>query len=207
MADDVPVPEIGFLTFDAEGQEGGRFDSRRFHVPSATSGLTIGRGYDMKLRTKSEVRDDLAAAGVIAATSALISQAAGMAGAQADEFIAENHLEDFKIEPEQQLRLFEIEYARQAADARRLATKADVTKVYGATDWDALDTTIREVLVDLRFRGDYTPTTRRFLQVCVAKGDLAAFTQEIGNRENWPGVPTDRFERRKAICDAAMARV
>lgn len=207
MENDIPVPEIGFLTFDAEGQEGGRYDSRRFHVPSSTSGLTIGRGYDMKLRTKSEVRDDLTAAGVAPAMAALISQAAGMAGARADEFIAENHLENFRVEPETQLALFEIEYARQEADARRLATKPDVTAAYGPTDWEALHPTIREVVVDLRFRGDYTPTTRRFLQVCVAKGDLAAFTQEIGNRENWPGVPTDRFERRKAICDAAMARV
>ncbi|NQV61758.1 MAG: hypothetical protein HQ502_18980 [Alphaproteobacteria bacterium] len=205
MASGIPVPVTGILTFDAEGQEGGRYDSRQFHVPSATSGLTIGRGYDMKLRTKSQIRDDLAAAGVVPAMSALISQAAGMAGGQADEFIAENHLEDFKIAPEAQLKLFEIEYARQAADARRLATKPDVAKAYGVTDWDALDPTIRQVVVDLRFRGDYTPTTRRFLHACVVNNDLGAFAEEIGNQENWPNVPADRFGRRKAFCDAALS--
>jgi hypothetical protein len=92
------------------------------------------------------------------------------------------------------------------ADTRRLATKADVTRVYGATDWDALNGTIKEVLVDLRFRGDYTPATRRFLQTCVAANDLVAFGAEVGNRDRWLSVPQDRFNRRKTVCDAAMGR-
>jgi len=203
--DDIPRPQRGRLTFDAEGREGGRYHSRHFHVPSDASGLTIGRGYDMKLRSKSHIRDDLVAAGVAPGDAALISQAAGMKGEQAEEFIEENELEAFEITPEQQVALFDIEYARQEADTRRLATKADVTRVYGATDWDALDTTISEVLVDLRFRGDYTPTTRRFLQVRVAANELAAFAGEIGDADNWPNVPGDRFRRRKDFCDAALA--
>jgi hypothetical protein len=206
MANGIPLPAIGALTFDAEGQEGGRYDSRQFHVPTAASGLTIGRGYDMKLRNKSQIRDDLAAAGVAPEMSALISQAAGMAGGQADEFIAENHLEGFRIEPEAQLKLFEIEYARQEADARRLATKSDVTQAYGVTDWDGLNGAIRETVVDLRFRGDYTPTARRFLQTCIVDDDLGAFAREIGDQENWPNVPDDRFNRRKAFCDAALSQ-
>ena len=200
------IPERGGLTFDSEGQEGGPFHSRHLHVPSPGSGLTIGRGYDMKLRSKSEIRDDLAEAGVDLAMAALISQAAGLKGEQAQEFIEENDLEDFEITLEQQLKLFEIEYARKETDTRRLATKADVTRAYGATDWDALHPTIKDVLIDLRFRGDYTPTTRRFLQVCVASNDLEAVAREIGNQANWPGVPEDRFERRKAMCDAALAQ-
>lgn len=206
MSNDIPRPETGILTFDAEGREGGRFHSRRFHVPSDVSGLTIGRGYDMKLRSKGDVRDDLVKSGVDLAMAALISQAAGLKGEQAEEFIEENQLEDFEITPPQQLALFGLVYARQEADARRLATKADVTRTYGATDWDALDPTILEVLVDLRFRGDYTPTTRRFLQVHVANNDLEAFAREIGDRANWPNVPEDRFQRRVATCDAALTR-
>ncbi len=200
-----PIPERGGLTFNSEGQEGGPFDSRIFHVPSSRSGLTIGRGYDMKMRSKSEIRDDLTEANVDLAMAALISQAAGLKGEQAEEFIEENDLEDFEITPQQQLKLFVIEYARKEADTRRLATKADVTRAYGATDWDALDPTIKDVLIDLRFRGDYTPTIRRFLPGCVASNDLEGFAREIGNQANWPGVPEDRFERRKAMCDAALA--
>ncbi len=205
LASEIPPPGKGGLTFDAEGREGGPYHSRHFHVPSSGSGLTIGRGYDMKLRSKSEIRDDLAEAGLDPTVAALISQAAGLAGGQAEEFIEENDLEDFEITQEQQLKLFEVEYARKAADTRRLATKADVTRLYGATDWQALDPTIMEVLVDLRFRGDYTPATRRFLQGCVANNDLEAFARELGNQASWPGVPNDRFQRRKAVCEAALA--
>jgi hypothetical protein len=199
--DTIPSPAVGRLTFDAEGQEGGRFHSRHFHVPSSSSGLTIGRGYDMKLRRKSDIRDDLLAAGVDPAKAALISQAAGLQGDRAEEFIEENELEDFEITPEQQLGLFEVEYARQESDTRRLATKADVTRVYGATDWDSLHEGIKEILVDLRFRGDYTPASRRFLQVHVANNDTGAFSQQVCDPDNWPNVPRDRFERRKAFCE------
>jgi hypothetical protein len=48
---DIPVPARGRLTFDAEGQEGGPWHSRHFHVPDATSGLIIGRGYDSRIAT------------------------------------------------------------------------------------------------------------------------------------------------------------
>ncbi|MEO3430440.1 hypothetical protein AAFN88_16400 [Pelagibius sp. CAU 1746] len=201
MNDTIPSPAAGRLTFDAEGQEGGRFHSRHFHVPNSSSGLTIGRGYDMKLRSKADIRDDLLAAGVEPAKAALISQAAGLQGDRAEEFIEENDLEDFEITPEQQLGLFEVEYARKVSDTRRLATKADVTRVYGATDWDGLHEGIREILVDLRFRGDYTPASRRFLQVHVARNDTRAFSQQLCNPDNWPNVPRDRFERRKAFCE------
>jgi len=46
---DIPVPARGRLTFDAEGQEGGPWHSRHFHVPGATSGLIIGRSYDLRI--------------------------------------------------------------------------------------------------------------------------------------------------------------
>lgn len=207
MADQRDGPTRGGITFDSEGHEDGRYHSRVLHVPTASSGLTLGRGYDMKLRSKSQVRDDLLLAGVDSVHAALISQAAGMAGPRAEEFIEENNLENFEIEWDAQRRLFEIEYERQEADTRRLATKEDVTRAYGATDWDTLNPTIREVLVDMRFRGDYTPAARRIIQRCVATNDMAEFARLIGDRDNWPNVPQDRFDRRKAACDAAAVNI
>lgn len=200
----VAAPARGRLTFDAEGQEGGPFHSRVLHVPTASSGLTLGRGYDMKERTRSEIRDHLLAVGLDPAMAALLSQAAGRAGPTAEEFIAENDLEDFEITPDQQVALFDIVYAELAADTERLATKADVTRAYGATDWAGLDETIREVLIDLRFRGDYTPSCRRFLQVHVAANDRAAFAAAVAARDLWPNVPPDRFNRRRDVCNAAL---
>ena len=43
-----------------------------------------------------------------------------------------------------------------------------------------------ETLIDLRFRGDYTPGCRRLLQRTVAANDRAAFVAAIGRRDNWP---------------------
>ena len=204
MADDIPELTVGLLTFRAEGNEGGRYHSRVFHAPTESSGLTIGRGYDMKMRSKSEIRDDFLEAGQDTTVATLISQAAGMTGTHAEDFIAENHLENFVLSGEVQVALFDLEYARQAADTERLATKADVTEAYGETNWDALDGTIKEVLVDLRYRGDYTPTSRRFLQVHVAGNDLAAFSGEIADQDNWPNGPERRFQLRVDCCQAAV---
>ncbi len=203
MTDSIATPVVGRLTFDAEGQEGGPFHSRCLHVPSSFSGLTLGRGYDMKHRSKTEIRDHLIAAGVEAAKAALISQAAGLAGDAAEEFIAENDLEDFEISPVGQVQLFETAYEALVKDARRLATKEDVTRAYGATDWEGLHPAIREVVVDLRFRGDYTPACRRFLQQHIAKNDLQAVAREMADRARWPNVPQDRFDRRRAFCEEA----
>ena len=205
MNEATAVPAVGRLTFDAEGQEGGPFHSRCLHVPSQNSGLTLGRGYDMKERSKTEVRDDLSAAGVASATANLISQAAGLRGDQAEQFIAENDLEDFEITPQGQVSLFETTYGQLAADARRLATKADVTRTYGTTDWDGLHPAIKDLVVDLRFRGDYTPGCRRFLQVHLVNNDLDGLAKEMADGQRWPNVPRDRFERRRDFCQKAKA--
>lgn len=205
MSDAIPRPAIGSLTFDAEGQEGGPFHSRRLHVPGATSGVTLGRGYDMKMRSQAAVRRDLVAAGLDPEEAARLCKGARLSGEDARAFIANNGLAGFEISEDVQLRLFEIEYERMMGDTRRLATKADVVARYGPTDWDALDPVIRDVLVDLRYRGDYTGTTRRFLQRHVARNDLAAFAAAICDRARWRRVPDDRFRRRRDFCTRALA--
>lgn len=204
MSQTIPVPAAGRLTFDAEGQEGGKWHSRRLHVPGPTSGLTLGRGYDMKNRTNAQIRNDLLTAGVDAPNAALISQASGLTGDRAEDFIQDNHLEDFEITPQAQLKLFQIDYDWHAGDARRLATKPDVTRRYGATNWEALHPVIRDVVIDLRFRGDYSPGCREILQSHIVANDLKAFAGEIGKKTNWPNVPKDRFERRRNYCQQAL---
>jgi hypothetical protein len=204
MSQSLPVPGAGRLTFDAEGQEGGPWHSRRLHVPGAASGLTLGRGYDMKNRTNAQIRNDLLAAGVDAAHAALIAQASGLTGDRAEDFIQDNDLEDFEITPQAQLKLFQIDYDWHASDARRLATKPDVTRRYGATDWDALHPAIRDVVIDLRFRGDYSPRCREILQSHIVANNLKTFSGQIGKKTNWPSVPKDRFERRRNFCQQAL---
>jgi hypothetical protein len=38
----------GQATYNSEGNEGGKYHSRKAHHPTAASGVTIGRGYDLK---------------------------------------------------------------------------------------------------------------------------------------------------------------
>ncbi|HEX8528281.1 hypothetical protein [Allosphingosinicella sp.] len=73
-------PKRGLVTFESEGVEkpGSKLHSRVFHVPTNSSGLTIGRGDDMKMKTKAQIAADLKSAGAAPADAATISAAAGL---------------------------------------------------------------------------------------------------------------------------------
>jgi hypothetical protein len=75
-----------------------------------------------------------------------------------------------------------------------------VEKDYGKTDWARLNSAIKDVVVDLRYRGDYTSTTRQKIQRAIAANDLKSFTQLMSDENYWLKqikVPRDRFLRRK----------
>lgn len=191
----------GKLTYDAEGNEGGPYHSRILHVPGSTSGLTIGRGYDMKEKSAAKIEGDLKNAGVPADKAAMISKAAGLAGDQAKAFIDANGLKDFEITMEAQEKLFEVVYAELEEDVIRICEKADCVETYGAVDWANLNPKIKDVLVDLRFRGDYYGKTRKKIQKLAAQNDLAGFAEAMKDADFWKGscgVPPDRFNRRVA---------
>lgn len=154
------TPDKGMVTWDSEGMEGGTYHSRKLHVPSKESGLTIGRGYDMKTKNAGTIVNDLTKAGVSKEDAETISGAAGKKGPDAEKFITDNKLENFEITQAGQKILFEGSYATEESEAKRLATKDDVTAKYGSTDWDKLDPAIKEMLVDLKFRGDYDGAAR-----------------------------------------------
>ena len=143
-------------------------------------------------------------AGVDADKADIISKAAGLNGPQAEVFIADKDLVDFLITWAEQLKLFEVAYEEIERDTRRLATKDNVQRTYGVTNWENLNETIQEILVDLRYRGDHTPSCRRFSQHHVARNDLARFTEEMDNRDRWLNFPSHRFKQRAAFCRNAV---
>jgi hypothetical protein len=197
-------PTEGALTWECEGTEGGPCNSRVLSVPTNSSGLTLGRGYDMANRDAATIAADLAAAGVAQDDAERISKAAGLKGDAARAFIRDNALSTFEISPEAQEALFTTTYDAQAAETKRLCTKADVVAKYGATNWDALDPAIKEVLVDLKFRGDYDARAREIVQKHVSANDLKSFSIDLCDRGNWPAVPPDRFARRKEFIQSAV---
>jgi hypothetical protein len=201
----ITAPARGRLTWDAEGTEGGAFHSRVLHVPSSASGLTIGRGYDMKHRGRPEIHGNLSAAGVPPVYAEKLSHAGGLAGAEAERFVIDRDLLDFEISPAAQLSLFMVTYTEHVKLAKSLADGTFARTEYGRVDWQRLEPAILDMLVDLRYRGDYTRRSMGFLQKHVVNNDLAAFAREIENVARWPGVPTDRRNRRIAFIDRAVA--
>ncbi|AWY01647.1 hypothetical protein A8139_18010 [Marinomonas primoryensis] len=68
--------------------------------------------------------------------------------------------DDQQISRKMQHYLFQEIYADYAEKTKNLTTKADVSKIYLGEgkhiDWDALPENVKEVLIDLTYRGDYT---------------------------------------------------
>ncbi|ASC59587.1 TPA: hypothetical protein RQL27_004610 [Vibrio vulnificus] len=189
-------PLQGVLTWSAEGNEGGAYHSRKLHVPSDSSGVTVGRGYDLRMKKLALARKDLASAGIRPDVISKLVGAIGLQGKQAKQFIIDSDLIDYQISVDAQLKLFNISYAFESSEVKRICNKADVVKKYGATDWANLNEKIKEVTVDLKFRGDYTSTAREYLQESIANNDLGSFKKIITNKSLWAGVPADRFDKR-----------
>lgn len=193
---DAGSPTEGVITWEAEGEEGGVNHSRVLRVASASSGLTIGRGYDMKVRTAAQIISDLSGAGVPTATAQRLAAAAGLSGPTAQRFAISADLLDLEISPATQLKLFELVYQWHAQDVQRISSHPSVVSRYGKLAWANTHPQIRELLVDLRYRGDYTPESRAFLQRPAVQNDLATFSALIHDLARWRNVPRDRFERR-----------
>jgi len=204
---DFIVP-AGQLTFDAEGLEApGPFFSRKPHVPSNSSGVTLGRGYDMKSKDRSKIVRDLTGAGIGDGIAHIFSQAAGLEGNVAKQFIKRSDVAGVVITPQQQKALFEVTYAEHVTDVRRICDKDDVVRKYGRTDWDPLHPAIKDMLVDLRYRGDYSGTTRNRVQPLVVDNDLFGLQETMADKTYWMQnrrVPRDRFDRRADFMSKAV---
>ena len=197
----------GQVTFDAEGHDSGKFFSRVCHWPGGNSGVTIGRGYDLGSRTAKGVMAHLTAAGITGSQATLLSQGAGKKGQAAGDWVTANKAKVGEITHAQQKLLFDIVYAEHKDDVVRLSTKKDVVEAYGAVDFKNLHPAIMEIMVDLRYRGDYHSRSRKWIQPIVVKNDLKAFAAAMADSK-WLtdyGVPKARFESRKAFMAAAVA--
>lgn len=198
------VVSRGQITFDVEGNEGGRWHSRTPHVPSESSGLTIGRGYDMKHRSREQIIKQMTDSGISKETAELYAGGAGLSGAKAREYMQTAKLPE--ISPAQQKALFLITYKEIENATRKICESADVVKKYGAVDWDKLDPIVRDLVIDLRYRGDYTAKTREWVQPLVVKNDLKAFASILADREKWANVPENRFTRRAEYAKKALEK-
>ena len=79
----------GQLTFNWEGNNNkkSRHYSRKPSVPSSSSGITIGRGYDMGKKSKQQVFTDLIKAGISDKLAELLAKGAELVGKVAEAFL------------------------------------------------------------------------------------------------------------------------
>ncbi|WP_223808068.1 hypothetical protein [Marinobacter sp. R17] len=214
----------GQLTFDVEGNdiENSPYFSRRPHIPNnqgkviGNSGITFGRGLDIGQRDGGEVERLLCAVanncrpiashliewlkdGARKTTSAAYSYYQTLnATIPADEQ---------ELTRKQQHFLFLEVYAEYIEKTIRLITKPDVRAAYDpkhVVEWHKLSDPVKDVLVDLTYRGDNSPTTRAwFIPALVAdlsngiSGPTSSFYKAMKDR-NWlsSGVDQNRYESR-----------
>ncbi|MCJ8170434.1 hypothetical protein [Atopomonas sediminilitoris] len=193
------VPK-GQLTFDVEGNDidGSIYFSRIVHWPPVgASGVTIGRGYDVG--HQPNVKANLESVGISEPLLSWLDNGAGLKRNNARDYLAgaSEKIRQFQITRKQQHDLFLFVYGFMEEDVKRICAKRDVVESFGSTDWEKLNPKIKDMLIDLRYRGDYTPSIRAEIQIHVANNDLASFSAAIKKRSIWPeNLPNDRFAKR-----------
>jgi hypothetical protein len=156
----------------------------------------------MGAKGAGQITSDLATAGVDLASAKALSSAATLRGENAKKFIKDNRLESFEITELAQKKLFDITYVAEEQVARGVCERA--SSKYGKCDWDKLHPAIQELIVDLKYRGDYTPTSREVIQPLIVANDLEGLAKAMADRSNWKSVPDDRFSRRRAFMESAV---
>jgi hypothetical protein len=193
----------GQLTFDVEGNDLDdplnplhRYFSRKVHWPGGVSGITIGRGYDLGQRPTPEA--DLLSVGIKEPLLGWLLGSKGLRGSQARDYLnsARRDITGIFITRRQQHELFVKIYDFMRNEIIRISDKSDTVELYGRLNWDSLDPKIQDMAVDLIYRGDYTGSSRSFIQQHMASNNLSAFSSVIRDRSKWGNVPEDRFNRR-----------
>ncbi|MGI0118449.1 type VI secretion system tip protein TssI/VgrG [Zooshikella sp. RANM57] len=197
------VPK-GQLTFDAEGTEGGRYHSRIPHWPGYNSGVTIGRGFD--LAQNSNTYNTLIHVGVSPEVAASLSQAEGSRRKRAQSKASELKNRGIEITPEQQYKLFtQVSYPNEEKEVIRIINKPDFRRAYSPLknlQWNTIKKVVQEILVDLKYRGDFSPSTRQLLLKSALSSETIndiSVWQEVISDERWKtvfNVPSARFNAR-----------
>ncbi|URQ60925.1 peptidoglycan-binding protein [Pantoea alhagi] len=154
----------GQFTFDNEGLDYNTapyratptpWFSRVLHWPGGDSGVTLGRGFDMKLRSTGEAYSILRQAGLEEHKAVICSRAAGLSGRTAQQFVTVFGPMVGEITHQQQIQLFEIVYPRYISLAKgyyiRYTQKLQI--IPDAISWDAMDQKIKDVYIDIVYQG------------------------------------------------------
>ncbi len=224
------VPK-GQLTFDAEGNDvdTSMYFSRHPHVPNnrgvviGASGVTYGRGLDLGQISIGELNKLTTAISnnCKPLSSSMLQWLTGAVGLQRkaayDYTIAINNVvprNEQTLTRKQQHYLFNEIYLKLEAIAKRTIENPKGTRTRAAPNgidldpermisWLALPQNIKDLLIDLTFRGDNRPSTREFfipdlVESIKNNDEFSAFKENIKSNR-WKetyNVPLDRHQRR-----------
>jgi hypothetical protein len=151
---------------------------------------------------------ELGLVGMLRQDAEYLSQGAGLRGNAAAQFIRKNINSAPILTLEAQRRLFEeITTPETINDIKRIFAKSDTVAAYGTVDWESLPRSAQEVVFDLRYRGDYTPTTRRRLQPILANQEWHKLPELMNDTAYWSGigVPRERIAARARMAEDLAA--
>ncbi len=201
------VPK-GKLTFDSEGmddsQPGIEIDdplfTRKPHVPTNSSGnviggsgITIGRGFDVGQFETAQIEaifteTERHTKPLPTTLRTWLKEGAGKKGS-----VAQSHFTtlatripnqaDRMITRKQQHYLFLETYKRIRQDVQRITNENDAT--YGSANLDTLNPQLVDVIVDLRYRGDYHGLSRPYIQKSFVDNDYEAVKKAISAACLW----------------------
>lgn len=207
---------FGQLTFNSEGndKEESIYFSRRPHVPNnngvvvGISGVTFGRGLDLGQQSRAYINSlflelEKDAEPLSDSLKEWLLGSVGKQGALALAYCNEINNKVPKNEQlltrKQQHFLFKAVYKHQYEVTKHvLANGVDIDDVRITADLDYFEQKIQDVLVDLTFRGDNAPRTRRYF-IKDLNESRQAFINNLSNT-HWRtafGVPRERFDARK----------
>lgn len=193
----------GQITFDAEGvdyitavapfRQPQRMPSfsRILHWPGTVSGVTIGRGYDMKNRSAGQIQTEMRLAGIEEYKAVICSKAAHLAGREASNFVKDYGPLVGEITHLQQIRLFETIYPDYVKLSEYYYKTYTTGKhaIVDAVPWNNMNKQVKEVFVDIAYQGVENIKT---LTACVAKNNKSKFIDFIRSSAFYMGYEANR---------------
>ena len=205
-----PSSGITAQTWGSEGFSSDPSRTLKAHVPTESSGVTLGRGYDMKSRSAKQIEADLKAAGIDDSLAKKYGGAAGKVGKGARDWKASN--EPFAaISADQEKALFRAEYQRQTDATVAFLTDPDRGYVRDGDDWkleinfNNLKPEILAFLVDLKYRGDLGASSWAYVKAAVVGNDLAQLAPLVADKVGHKKHFFNNYARYKARCEIVKA--
>ena len=115
-----------------------------------------------------------------------------LTGVAATTYLTTNNLASLTLTHAQQWSLFAIIRDKKITEATGYFS-----------DFASKNSYIRGLVIDLLWTGDFTTTTRAFLDPLITSNDISGLRTKMSDRSLWSSVSDDRFNRRKAYMDEA----